>query len=145
MIVFSQEKTLLDSYRTGYDDGREFAKKNKLEYTKVIAKKGMDCFPFFLTDAVMGLLVPATAVFVTSAILNNDSISGDEFNNSLLGMVVLMELELIFFRGMNCCIGMNRRADEFDIIKMKNEFPNDAYKAGFLDGAKSIYNKKFKF
>jgi hypothetical protein len=145
IIILSQEKSLLDSYKNGYDDGRKFAQKNKLEYTKVISKKGVDCLPIFLTDAVMGFLIPATAVIFSATIINNDSISEDNIRSVLLGMVVWAELELVFFRGMNCYIGMNRCADEFDILKIKTEFPNASYKAGFIDGAKALYNKKFRF
>ena len=141
-LLFSEEMSLSDSYRTGYDEGKIFAEKNRPHYRWISWKNGCECIPNLLTDAIAGPLVAAAAVVITSSAMN---ITEEEAKSFYPEMAALLTAEIFLLRGMSCFFGKTRAVDEFDIIKMKNEFPNDAYKAGFLDGAKSIYNKKLKF
>ncbi|MGE3062488.1 MAG: hypothetical protein AB7T10_02510 [bacterium] len=142
LFIFPDETSLLDSYREGYDEGRIFAEKNTPHFKSFGWKDGCECIPVLLTDAIAGPLLAAAVVVLTAAAMGK---SDDDAISFIPEMAALLTAEIFVMRGMNCLFGKTRAVDEYDIIKMKNDFPNEAYKEGFLDGAKSIYNRKFRF
>ncbi|MGE3062480.1 MAG: hypothetical protein AB7T10_02470 [bacterium] len=143
LIATANEPSLKDYYRMGYDEGIDFAKSNKSINDKSFCSNAGYCLSLSFTDVVMGITTSAAFVMLAPLVLSDEAIYDG------WGFFTQTAFQLSFEMFVMRCAGLIyerlRIKDEFDILKKRKDFINDSYKAGFIDGAKSIYNKKVKF
>jgi hypothetical protein len=144
VLVLANEPTMRDYYRMGYDEGIEYASKNKINSGSSYCADAGYCLSLSLTDIVMSFAASASGIILLIIIADNNDELYDEWG-TLVSTAVIMGIEAIFFRGVNLLFKQKRRTDEFDLLKKKKDFPNDSYKARFIEVAKSVYNKKIRF
>ncbi|MDD3802990.1 MAG: hypothetical protein PHW02_01215 [bacterium] len=143
-IIAAAEPTLKDYYRMGYDEGREYAKKNKIDSSGSFCTNSSSCLSLSFTDAIMGITVSAAYLMFAPLFLSDEEAIYDGWG-MFTQTSFMIGFEMLLLRGVGLLYERARETDEFDILKKKKDYINDSYKAGFIEGAKTYYNKKVRF